>query len=736
MNKKLLLVAMATVLSVSGVYASDITGITPSGNTYNINPDKINGEVGYRQYDNFNLTEGDIANLIFHGKKGNSERDVEAFINLVKNGVNINGLLNTVGKDGNFYDGHAIFVTPGGFVVGASGVLNVGRLSVATPTASTYDGLIEDYAKGEYTNINQVSKLKQDSNAAVTIDGKVLARRGVDLRGSEVAVNGTIVNGVSNNSVFSTLEDANTLFNSLVNTNGLSTADATALNNGSIILIKSSKDGGLTVGENAVIANKATGANTGVYLTNNGTKGMTVNGAVSDNAFTRLYNAKGDLTVGGSVRAAKVDVLNKGGALTLTDKSSLSGNRVEVFNKGTGALTTAGEITGHGAVAVKNFTGSGMTVNGTITNDGTDAETAINNLNGEMLVGATIDNHGNMGINNKGSKMTIAQAADITNAGKLKITNTGFEGMTVAGKVENTGATYIYNDGGKLTFASPATVTNHNDNLYIASRDTATGIDIQKGVNISNENGNLAIRNKSGADGLNIAGSVANKNGTTAINNDKGNLNVSGDVSVENGNLGIINRANGGSMFLSSESKISVTGESANANIKNYGLGDMTVNSEITHTGRMNVIANSGALTLGSTVHNNSGVLNDNGGFYATARQNGTGVKVTSEFVVDGNGEVLIKNISGEDGLEYNGTINTTGHQAALVNKKGAMKVNGNMTTKDAPIIISNQGTSMEITEKSKLTSGTEGKVVNTGTEAAKINGSLTNIKKYEKVRK
>lgn len=99
-------------------------------------------------------------------------------------------------------------------------------------------------------------------------------------------------------------------------------------------------------------------------------------------------------------------------------------------------------------------------------------------------------------------------------------------------------------------------------------------------------------------------------------------------------------------------------------------MGNMTVNSEINHNGRVNVIANTGALNLGSKVHNNSGVLGNNGGFYAAVRNNGTGMNVTSEFVVDGNGEVLIKNISGEDGLRYAGTINTKDNQAALVNKK------------------------------------------------------------------
>ena len=45
--------------------ATDITGITGINGVYDINPGAVNGDVGFRQYKNFNLSAGDIANLIF-----------------------------------------------------------------------------------------------------------------------------------------------------------------------------------------------------------------------------------------------------------------------------------------------------------------------------------------------------------------------------------------------------------------------------------------------------------------------------------------------------------------------------------------------------------------------------------------------------------------------------------------------------------------------------------------------
>ena len=114
MNKKqLFIAAVAAVLSVSGGNASVITGVEGNGGIFNINPEHVNGDVGYRQYDQFELSKGDIANLIY--KYG--QRDLETFINLVDGQVKIDGILNTM-RDGNFYNGHAIFISPNGMVVG------------------------------------------------------------------------------------------------------------------------------------------------------------------------------------------------------------------------------------------------------------------------------------------------------------------------------------------------------------------------------------------------------------------------------------------------------------------------------------------------------------------------------------------------------------------------------------------------------------------------------------------
>ena len=744
MNKKLILAAMAVILAAGSAQATNVTGATGGNGVYSVKPEKFSGIAGYRKYDNFTVTKGDKLNMEFV-RPGEGKTQPTAFVNLVgNNGVNINGIVNTT-RNGNFYNGHAIFITPGGFVIGQSGVLNVGRLSVATPTASKYNDLVSKYNNDDVYSIGQqVSALTQNSKgtagaADITINGKVFSRAGVEMAGKSVAVPGNIVNGVKEAKVISSADAADTLFNSLVNTDGTVKSANLFQNQGGRILIKSAN--GMNV--SGTVTN-GTGA---TYITNNGSNGMAVTGKVAGKDLARLYNTKGALTVGNNsnVTASEAYIRNKGAEMTFTKDSKVDALDVTILNEGSGKLVATGRIDGNGQVAVKNTSAAGMQLSGTLVN--ANGETAINNTKGEMLIDGVIGNrNGNMGIINYGSGAVITKNAKIDNNGKLKIANTGADGLTFVGDINNNGEIRIYNDGGHLTFGTDSTgakaaqINNKNGKLYIAARKNSDGISQSTTSNIVNENGNLVIRNSgtkvaAGQRGMDLEGGVKATNGTVAINNDFGDMYVSSNVEVKNGNLGIINRENGNDMTVAQAGNVDVKG--GNINIKNYGKGDMIVNNTISHDGRVNVIANKGALALGSTVHNNSGKLSDNGGFYAVARQKGTGVNVTSAFAVDGNGEVLIKNISGADGLRYAGTINTTGHQAALVNHKGNMNVSGSITTKNAPIIISNKGDKLTVTKDAKLVSGAVGNLFDNGSEDAAIssNATITNMEGHGKLK-
>ena len=876
MNKKqLFIAAIAAVMSVSCVNATDITGITGNNGIYNINPEKVNGEVGYRKYNNFDLSAGDIANLIY---KSGSSRDIETFINLVNSGVNINGILNTV-RDGSFYNGRAVFITPGGMTIGASGVLNVGSLAVATPTSGAYKDLANEYAAGNYTNINNISTLlnKASNVGNITVDGKILARNGVQLRGGQINVGakGAIVNGITSTEAFTdrstALERANNLFNNLVNTDGIKTASAFE-RNGSNIQIKSST--GVDIAGKVIngaadasgITTTPDHGNSGVFITNSGSAGTKISGLVQSTHELNVFNKAGDTNISGTLKneGANLNVSNRGGNVTIggtlttdhnlavTNNSStgslaftgtakadgnanfvnegnggmnvtgaVSGNnarfinrggklviantgdrvvanRVDITNEGDGGMSLAGikaenglyavnrkgdltvnghlttgddatisikntetagkfeiasggHVDGQDKVALKNQGNGGMTIakGAKVTNDNAmnKAETAIVNENGAMLVDGEITNYGNMAINNSGSGLTFTKNSVVTNEGQLKVKNYGAGGMTIVGDINNTGNVTFYNDAGQMQLATTkdgtkaGNITNNDGRLIIWSRNNSTGVSTASSSQIvNNGNGNsLAIKHtgktQAGQRGLDLQGTIQN-DGETAINNYSGDMYISGNIKSD-GDLGIINREGAGKAMFASAGKIESDG---NINIKNYGSGDMTVNNEITNNGRLNVLANTNKLILGGKVHNNSnGALDANNGFYAAARANGTGVNVTTGFSADGAGQNLIKNISGSEGLKYEGAINASGSQTELYNVKGNMTAGGTIaTTGDGKVVILNKGDGMTV--NGTLSSAKDVKVVNKGSEKAIVDESkitAPNEKKfYEQLRK
>lgn len=870
MNKKqLIIAAIAATLSVSGAFAAtDITGVTGNNGVFNITPDKLNGEVGYRKYDNFNLSAGDIANLIY--KYGNS-RDINTFINLVQNGVKIDGILNTM-RDGNFYNGQAVFITPGGMTVGASGVLNVGSLSVITPTNDAYNSLKGEYASNNFANINNISSLlnKSSNVGNISIDGKILAREGVQLRGGQINVgaNGAIVNGITSTQAFTDRATAATraeaLFNNLVNTNGIKTASAFT-KNGSNIQIKSSTGVDIAgkVINGAADASGITSAqgNSGVFITNSGSNGTKISGLVQSTHELNVFNKAGDMTINGTLKneGANLNVSNKGGNVAIggtlssdrdiavTNNSStgslafsgtakgananfvnegaggmnvtgavsgtkarfinrggklviantadkVAADRVDVVNYGDGgasigginaenglyvvnhkgnlsvdghvttgddatisirnaetagklAVGSNGHIDGQGKVALRNQGANGMTIDGRVTNDNAlgNAETSIINENGALLVNGKINNNGNMAIKNTGSGMTISKNAVVTNEGQLKVKNYGAGGMTIVGDINNTGNVTFYNDAGQMQLATTkdgtkaGNITNEDGRLIIWSRNNSTGISAASSSKIiNNGNGNsLAIKHTgttaAGSKGLDLQGTIRN-DGETAINNYSGDMYISGNIQSD-GSLGIINRAGAGKADFASAGSIT---SDKNINIKNYGSGDMTVNNTITNNGRLNVIANTGKLNLGGTVHNDSnGALDDNNGFYAVSRDQGTGINLSSGFKADGAGQNLIKNISGSEGLRYEGNINASGSQTELYNQKGNMTVGGTLaTTGDGKVVVLNKGDGMKL--DGIITSEKDAKIVNKGLEHAENNAKVTTPNKiwfYEKLK-
>ena len=224
-GRKRILSAMLTTLFMAqqtmllSVGATEITGVNGTNGVYNINPTSImknsDGsftDVGYRKYKDFVLSKDDVANLIFKYGKNN----IETFVNMVDNRIQVDGLVNSM-RDNNFYNGKAIFVSPNGMVVGASGILNVGSLGVYTPTKSVYD----DYLSNPRADLGTL--VTSNGGATVNIAGKVMAAQDIDIRAGKVEVPGKMIAGTGNNAVANGRARAEEIFNSIVNTEDMKT---------------------------------------------------------------------------------------------------------------------------------------------------------------------------------------------------------------------------------------------------------------------------------------------------------------------------------------------------------------------------------------------------------------------------------------------------------------------------------------------------------------------------------
>ena len=197
---------------------TNITGITPTGNVYNIEPQSVSSNTGIRSYTNFELASGDTANLIYRS-------DYNKFLNFVDNWVNINGTVNTTNSSGAFYNGQAVFISPQGILVGPDGVMNVGSVSLITSTSEAYNTY-----KGEQTEANY-NNLITNASGDIVINGRIMASDTVEAYASNITVDGK---GIVTGQQF-TIDNSKQVFDSIVN-NSAQNASNVTVRNGKVVL--------------------------------------------------------------------------------------------------------------------------------------------------------------------------------------------------------------------------------------------------------------------------------------------------------------------------------------------------------------------------------------------------------------------------------------------------------------------------------------------------------------------
>lgn len=748
-------------MGLSVFAASTISGVTNGGSgSFNIDPTTKNNGTGFRHYQDFNLGQGDVANLNF--------ADINTFVNMVDNQVVINGIVNSVRGNG-FYNGKAVFISPNGMVVGASGVLNVGSLGVYAPNSIDYTNLKNSPSAA---TLAEATENASNGGAPITINGKVITAGNVDLVGGQIdiAKNAGIVGGVNLNqmTIQTSEQQATALFNNLVNTDNLAngnnfTSDATGQ-----IRITSNK--GVNVAGN--IINYATGGEyqdanstnySGILInSHNGstpdgdaiTSGINVSGnIVNTKGLVEFNNNGGDLDISGNIKnngtthiynqplaqysdATKNENIAKNSGINITGKIDTKGN-LRIENRGGKGLNISGTVNHEGDSFVQN----GYSSENDIMGYGKNNEKLDNT--GALNIGGTFNTTGNAeflnteygqdGLNvtgnvttggkatytNKGAAgLNVKQGGAIKSAQGLEMTNYGVGGLNITGSANNTGKATVTNHSGRLTVGG--TFTNNGDATFVNN-----GTELNVSGAVSNENGLLDMTNN-GADGFNVTetGKISGNGGLNMTNSETGTagMNINGTV-TNIGNANVLNKA-----------------------------GALNVNGSFTNTGDA-VFTNDGTnLVVNGTVTNNKGTLkmtNNNGAFNVngTVRNNGTTTNLTNAGAdglnvagtVYSNGDLTMTN-TGAKGINLASTGRVKGDNNIYINNnsKGGVNVKGlvngqkdvNITSENGNVVIGDN------TENDNYITAGDNININVNNGSILNEGSATKVKTLLKANK
>lgn len=324
------------------------TTVTQNGNTYDISTDTVSGNTGFNSFSKFDVYENATANMYL-------PEGTQNLVNLV-NGPqsNINGVLNAY-KNGQI-GGNVFFLNPNGIMIGASGLVNVGTLTLMTPTREFMQKVLNEDKTASHmaTQAILAGDLPIDSRGLISVKGKIKAVGGVGMLGGSIRNDGQIITNFNTSDIVNTAQ---------VKESGVFVKDGQ-------IIIKAQED---FVNTGVISANsigEVNGADIDVQAKNIALQG----GTISSNAekgkggkITVFAQDKATFEKGASLSATSRD--NDGGFIELSAKNEVG------LNGGTfAAAGGAGKKNGKIFIDPEN-----LIISESVMTDGADYEAIANN---------------------------------------------------------------------------------------------------------------------------------------------------------------------------------------------------------------------------------------------------------------------------------------------------------------------------------------------------------------------
>lgn len=145
--------------------------------------DQAANGVGINAFKYFTLGNNQIANMYFRTQ--NNATALHTLVNTVENQISISGTVNALRN--NKIGGNLYFLSPKGMVVGASGTINAGSLTMVTSDKTFFDLSNKPDPKAAAAAI-AADNWNLDSKASIEIYGKINTISGIDLRAAYINV--------------------------------------------------------------------------------------------------------------------------------------------------------------------------------------------------------------------------------------------------------------------------------------------------------------------------------------------------------------------------------------------------------------------------------------------------------------------------------------------------------------------------------------------------------------------